>query len=122
MRFPIRILVAVLLVLAGTTWANDAHVVGVKVQRDGPATYRFDVTVRSHDTGWSKYADRWEVVGPDGSILAVRELAHPHETEQPFTRDLGGVRLPPGITRVRVRAHDKVFGFGGREVEVELPR
>ena len=122
MQFPIGILTAALLVLAGTAWANDAHVVGVKVQRDGPATYRFDVTVRSHDTGWSKYADRWEVVGPDGNILAVRELAHPHETEQPFTRDLGGVRLPPGITRVRVRAHDKINGFGGREVEVELPR
>jgi hypothetical protein len=59
---------------------------------------------------------------PDGTVLASRVLLHPHETEQPFTRSLGGVTIPEGIERVTVRAHDTVHAYGGTELEVELPR
>jgi hypothetical protein len=101
--------------------AKDAHVVGVKVHRSADGTWRFDVTVRSNDTGWKKYADRWEIVGPDGTVLGKRVLLHPHETEQPFTRSLSGVRIPAGVRKVTVRAHDKVGGYGGKSVTVTLP-
>ena len=97
-----------------------AHVVGVTVTPEGGA-YRFDVTVRSDDRGWDKYADRWEVRGPDGAVLAVRELLHPHETEQPFTRSLGGVVVPPGVARVTVAARDSVVGFCGEAMMVTIP-
>ena len=43
---------------------------------------------------------------------------HPHVDEQPFTRSQRGIVIPPGVTQVRVRAHDLVDGFGGREVLV----
>jgi len=84
-------------------------------------TCRFRVTVRHADQGFEHYADRYEVVALDGRVLATRVLQHPHVAEQPFTRDLDGVRVPPGIARVRVRAHDSVHGYGGREATDEIP-
>jgi hypothetical protein len=34
------------------------------------------------------FAGALEVLVPDGAVLGRRVLLHPHETEQPFTRDL----------------------------------
>jgi len=84
---------------------------------------RFDiqVEVRHADSGWDHYANRWEVLAPDGSLLATRVLAHPHVRKQPFTRRLEGVRIPAEATWVRVRAHDLVHGYGGREVTLSVP-
>jgi hypothetical protein len=101
--------------------AGKADVIAVKVEAESKATYRFEVTIRSDDTGWDKYADKWDVVAPDGSVLGTRVLAHPHETEQPFTRDLSGVEIPATIKQVRIRAHDSVEGYGGAEVVVTIP-
>ena len=106
---------------SGTAIAGEADVIDVKVAAAATG-FRFEVTVRHDDEGWDHYADRWEVLGPDGEVLAVRVLAHPHENEQPFTRGLSGVEIAPGVRRVRVRAHDSVHGGGGAEIEVELPR
>ncbi|MEZ5906578.1 MAG: aldolase/citrate lyase family protein [Geminicoccaceae bacterium] len=36
----------------------------------------------------------------------------PHEDEQPFTRPLGGVAIPPGTDEVLVQAEDSVHGLG----------
>jgi hypothetical protein len=91
------------------------------VEHETGGTYRFVVSVRHDDSGWDHYADRWEIVAPDGSVLATRPLRHPHVGEQPFTRDLPGVTIPKDTRRVTVRAHDSQHGFGGREVTVELP-
>ena len=110
-----------LVVTAVPALADTADVIGVEVANDRPGTYRFSVTVRSDDKGWDKYADKWEIVGPDGEVLGTRVLLHPHETEQPFTRSLSGVEIPEGIKTVRVRAHDKIEGYGGKEMTVELP-
>ena len=87
------------------------------------AAGRFDVhvTLRHTDTGWDHYANRWEVLGPAGDVLATRVLYHPHVNEQPFTRSLDGVAIPAGLTWVRVRGHDLVHGYGGREVTLSVP-
>ena len=87
-----------------------------------PETWRFSVTVAHADEGWDHYADAWDVVGPDGTLLGTRTLAHPHETEQPFTRSLGGVFIPADVHEVTIRARDSVHGYGGAEVTVELSR
>ncbi|MEC9369395.1 MAG: hypothetical protein VX871_11970 [Pseudomonadota bacterium] len=102
--------------------AGEADVEAVKAAREAGGTFRFDVTVRHGDTGWDHYANKWDVVAPDGSVLGTRELLHPHETEQPFTRSLDGVKIPEGVTEVTVRAHDSVHGYGGAEMKVLLPR
>lgn len=101
--------------------AGSADVLEVRVAQVGPGLYRFDVTVRHPDTGWDHYADKWEVVALDGRVLATRTLLHPHVDEQPFTRSLGGVRLPDTVGRVTIRAHDNVDGFGRVAQTVEIP-
>lgn len=102
--------------------AGEADVVDVKVRRSAPGVFDFDVTVRSVDKGWGHYADAFEVLSPDGKLLGRRVLLHPHETEQPFTRYLYGVRIPAGVERVVVRARHKPKGYDGRTMEVALPR
>lgn len=83
-------------------------------------SYTFDVTVRHADTGWEHFADRWEILAPDGSVLAARVLAHPHETEQPFKRSLPNVEIPDAVTDVTIRAHDSVHLYGGAEITLAL--
>ncbi len=110
------------LVMGGLAMASDAEVVGVKITPDGSGTYRFDVTVQHPDTGWEAYADRWEVLAPDGTVLGTRVLAHPHVSEQPFTRSLSGVAIPVDIEEVIVRARDSVDGWGDVTMTVAVPR
>lgn len=107
---------------AAPALAGKADVVAVKVAKTGARVYRFDVTVRHDDAGREHYADRWEVRSADGAVLGVRELAHPHGDEQPFTSSLSGVAIPAGTDQVRVRARDKVHGYGGAEMAVEVPK
>ena len=93
----------------------------VDASADGTdGVYRFSATVRSGDTGWDKYADAWEVRTVDGMVLGTRELAHPHETEQPFTRSLNGVEVPPGTAEVVLAARDSVNGFCGVEFTLAI--
>ena len=101
--------------------AGEAAVVGVEATRISPGVWRFDVTVRHADEGWDHYADRWEVIGPGGAVLATRVLLHPHVGEQPFSRSLSRVALPDGVPRVTVRAHDSVHGYGGEVATVDVP-
>jgi hypothetical protein len=65
-----------------------------------------------------KYTPHPLVISP---VLGTRVLAHPHEDEQPFTREQSGIKIPADTKQVIVRAHDKVEGFGGKEVIVNLP-
>lgn len=104
----------------------NADVEFVRAVNNGD-TWTFHVTVRHPDTGWEDYADGWDVVLPDGTVLKsnaddpfTRLLLHPHENEQPFTRSQSGLTIPDGVTEVTVRAHDLVDGFGGAVVVVDL--
>jgi hypothetical protein len=105
----------------------NADVLHVRAVEGNERSWTFHVTVEHPDTGWEDYADGWDVVTPDGMVLKpdpdspfTRLLLHPHENEQPFTRSQSGIVIPSGVTQVRVRAHDLVDGFGGREVVVDL--
>ncbi|WP_290772381.1 hypothetical protein [Hoeflea sp.] len=100
--------------------AGEADVVAATFARAADGTYRFDVSVRHADAGWDHYSDKWQVIGPDGTVLGERVLAHPHDTEQPFTRSQSGIVIPQGVATVTIRAHDKVHGWGGAELVVEL--
>jgi hypothetical protein len=83
--------------------------------------WRIDVTIRHPDTGWDHYADGWEVLAPDGSRLGYRELVHPHEDEQPFTRSLSGIAVPAGADHLLIRPHCLVDGWSGTTFRLDLP-
>jgi len=122
-RAAASLLLAVLLIGgAGPAAAGEADVVAVEAVEESAGTWRFDVSVDHADVGWDHYADKWEVLAPDGRVLATRVLLHPHVGERPFTRSLAGVAIPAAIDRVTVRAHDSVDGYGGAELTVELAR
>jgi len=112
---------ALFLLTAATANAGDADVTHVAIRAGASGTYDLDVTIRSRDTGWERYADRIEALGPDGKLLGTRVLEHPHDDEQPFTRDLYGLTVPPGIARIEVRAHFKPTGYDGETLPVALP-
>ena len=106
---------------ASPALAGEADVLKAQATRQDDGLWRFDVTVRHADTGWEHYADAWEILTPEGKLLARRVLLHPHVNEQPFTRSVGDVRIPAGMKQVRIRAHDKVHGYGGKELLLTLP-
>jgi len=118
-----RLIAAVVLLGFQPVLAGQADVLKVLIHPAAEAG-RFDlqVTLRHADSGWDHYANRWEVLAPDGRVIETRVLAHPHEHEQPFTRGLSGVRIPAEFTWIRVRGHDLVHGYGGREVTLSVPQ
>jgi len=102
--------------------ANEVEIVNVSFRHTGGGNWSVDVTLRHADTGWDQYADAWRVLADDGKVLGTRTLVHPHVDEQPFTRSLGGVAIPAGMTTVYVEAHDSVHGWSPQRVQVNLDK
>ena len=117
-----NILFTSLFIIATAAYAGEADVIKVDVKRTGGDTYFFKVTVRHEDEGWDHYANKWDVVAPNGTILGTRTLYHPHVDEQPFTRSLSDVKISESITEVMIRAHDSVHEYGGKTMSVANPR
>ena len=88
-----------------------ANVVSVQV-RGQPGAYEFEVGIKSPDTGCQQYADWWEVLSLDGTLIYRRVLGHSHADEQPFRRRGGPVPIAAD-TVVWVRAHMNTSGYGG---------
>ena len=109
-----------LLFLATPALADPAQIVDISAT---PSTngWRFDVTLAHGDTGWDDYADGWRVELADGTIIGERPLAHPHVTEQPFTRSTSGVQIPEGVTQVFIRARTNTDGWDEATTAFDLP-
>ena len=76
--------------------------------------WHFSVTLSHADTGWDDYADGWRIVDPDsGVVYGTRTLLHPHVNEQPFTRSLSGVEIPPDVDVVLIEESTNVTGWAG---------
>jgi len=121
-----KILIAIAIMAASAVvgapgHAGQASVLDATVVANPDGTYGFNVTVSHADEGWRHYANKWDVLGPDGTVIATRVLYHPHVDEQPFTRSLGRVEIPIGVTRVVLRASDSVHGDGTRTFALDLP-
>lgn len=123
----LAILLAAAGLLAAAAQGSDAasqkypDVIDARVQAQHADTFDFDVTVSSPYDTPQRYADAFRVEGKDGAVFGERRLLHDHAGEQPFTRDLYGVRIPRGVRSVVVQARDRKYGYGGRKLEVPLP-
>ncbi len=96
-------------------------VVGVTARASGADSFDFDATISSPYDSPRRYADAFRVMGRDGRVFGERRLWHDHASEQPFTRDLYGVSIPPGVGVVVVQARDQKYGYGGKTFELALP-
>ncbi|WP_226779669.1 hypothetical protein [Oceaniglobus trochenteri] len=116
----LHLTLATALLIATPALSDPAQVEGVTA-RATDAGWTFSVTLRHGDTGWDDYADGWRVELADGTVAGERPLAHPHETEQPFTRSQSGIRLPEGTDRVFIRARTSVEGWADEATPFDLP-
>jgi hypothetical protein len=110
-----------LLVLSAQPGLADAPKIEAATAVETAAGWRIDVTLSHPDTGWEHYADGWRVLDMQGNELGQRLLTHPHEHEQPFTRSLGGLTLPEGLTQVQIEARCLVDGWAPLRYTVRLP-
>lgn len=97
-----------------------AQVTYVVAREKSPERWCFDTSVRHNDQGWEHYADGWEVIDLEGNQLGHRQLGHPHDNEQPFTRSLCNIKILPENAKVIVRAKCNQHGFGGKPILVDL--
>lgn len=117
----IKLFIGILFTMSSTLcFANKVEVVNVLAQQSTDKTWRFDVTLKHNDEGWDHYANEWQVIGPDNKIYGTRTLYHPHVKEQPFTRNLSGVKIPNAVKTVRIIAKDTVHGLSSKAGKVEL--
>ena len=124
-----RIIISTMFFLAANvSYAQgNADVLKASATSTGQGIWGFSVTIEHPDTGWEDYADGWDVVLPDGTVVKpnageefTRTLWHPHVGEQPFTRSQSNIQIPATIEEVIVRAHDKRDGYGGQTVTVDV--
>lgn len=121
--------VAVLALMASTvgaqlSTASDSRfpdVLSAAVRSSATDQFDFDVTISSPYDTPQRYADGFRVMRVSGEVLGERTLWHDHQAEQPFTRDLYSVKIPPDVRLVRIQARDQKHGYGGKSIEVPLP-
>lgn len=101
--------------------ADPSDILDVRLRPDGD-TWKVEVTLAHPDTGWDHYADGWRVEDATGQVLGLRELLHPHVTEQPFMRSLSGVIIPEGTAQVFIRTRCSVDGWDFLTKTVDLPQ
>jgi len=92
-----------------------AKVLSVEVSGEENA-YRFNVEVESPDLGCDQYADWWEVITEEGTLVYRRILAHSHVDEQPFKRSGSPVAISADQV-VFIRAHMNNSGYGSEIVK-----
>lgn len=106
--------------------AEDAEelfpdVVDVAITPLDGGEFRVAATLSSPYDSPERYADAWRVLDQSGNVLGVRELAHDHAAEQPFTRQTT-ISIPSDVNEVTVEGRDQVSGYGGETITVTVPR
>ena len=100
-----RVLVVFFLtILSCVCVASDAEVIKARAELTPAQKFNISVTVEHADKGWEHYANAWRIYSPDGKLIGERVLHHPHDKEQPFTRNLLGVSIPGELSEVTIVA------------------
>lgn len=97
------------------------EVVDVELTAVGDGRFEVAATVSSPYDSPERYADAWRVLDQHGNVLGVRELAHDHAGEQPFTRQVT-IAIPDDVDEITVEGRDLRNGYGGDTVTVPVPR
>lgn len=107
-------------ILSTPCFAGQAVIEKVKAECNYKRICKFSVTVSHADEGWEHYANGWQIFTPDGQQLGVRILAHPHVNEQPFTRSIRNIKIPPSVDSVYFKAQDSVHGESDKKYVIKL--
>ena len=110
----------ILLIFSLNIQANKVEITNVVAHQKSDRTWTFAVTLKHGDIGWDHFANEWQVLAPDGKVLATRTLFHPHVDEQPFTRNTSGVKIPESMEIVRIIAKDSLHGTSNTAMQINL--
>lgn len=115
-------LISLLIILfcSSELFAGQAVIEKVEAECNHNRICKFNVTISHADEGWSHFANGWQIFSPSGELLGHRALAHPHVNEQPFTRSIRDIKIPPLTDSVILKAHDSVHGESDRKYVIKL--
>ena len=111
MNLKIKITLLILSCFTLLNASNYADIVGVHAAKNTD-NYTFSVSIKSPDISCKQYANWWEILSEDGTLLYRRILWHSHPNEQPITRSGGPIAIKDSQV-VYVRAHLNNKGYGG---------
>lgn len=106
----------------GTARADSPAVEAAVATREPDGTWTVSVTLRHADTGWDHFANGWQLLAPDGTVLGKRALTHPHVEEQPFTRELTGVVIPDDLAEILIQPRCTMDGWVAMPTALMLDR
>ncbi len=115
-----RIFLSALLCFSFSVFAGKPQVEAVVAECNQQQICKFEVTIRHADEGWTHFANGFEIYSVQGELLAREVFAGPHVREQPFTRTLRKVSIPPSVDTVIVKAHGSVHGESDRRYVMKL--
>ena len=104
----------------------NADVLRVRALQEGETLWRFEVTIQHPDTGAKDRVDGWDLLLPDDSVVkpvpgsAFTQAIDGEISTQPEVHVQTGIVIPVDTELLRVRAHDSVDGFGGRELLIDM--
>ncbi len=90
-----------------------AEIIEFKAKEFFGSGYSLYATIKSSDKDCGHYVDWWEAVSEDGKLLYRRTLAHPHSSEQPFSRGGSARNINKDIV-FYVRAHLYPDGYSNK--------
>jgi len=114
------LLVIMTSILSNPLIAGQAVIENVKAECNHKRLCKFDVTISHADEGWTHFANGWKIFSVEGELLGHRALVHPHVKEQPFTRSIRNIRIPPSVDTVILKANDSVHGESDRKYVLKL--
>lgn len=120
MKKTLAILVCISSLASSILLAGEAIIEKVVADCNKKRVCKFDVTVKHQDEGWNHFANGWQIFTPKGELLGHRALAHPHVNEQPFTRSIRNIKIPPAVDSVVFIANDSVHGTSDRRYVIKL--
>ena len=113
------LMIGVLLLVPCWALAGEVEILTAHFSRQSNNAWNVNVTLRHDDSGWDHYADAWRVIDAQDGVLGTRTLFHPHVNEQPFTRS-HSMNIPAAVVTVFIEAHDKVHGWSGQRLKIDL--
>lgn len=118
LRLP---LLAVLALLPFTQFARAEapQVTSASIAQQGDG-WTVRAVIRHPDTGWDHYASGWQVLAPDGQVLAFAEITHPHPGGEPIKEELTGITLPQGVDHLMIRVRCTLDGWSARVYRLDV--